>query len=209
MVTNAETLNKNSEEFIGNAWEYAFPTARNKLGIDSTEATESVNYPPTDSFWWIKLSKKGKYNNIPGSPTRLKRTAKRCGTNPTYENSLVMTINGRTKKIKHTETYYTDKDLYANWKPKFPVSNIEWRIRSILNDDRKRKNLGEMPNSWKVRDYGDDWTVRDMNWYIVVAASTDYPFGTLIMTTLWPGRVYDRWGKVNGNHIDVFTHWEV
>ena len=166
-----------------------------------TKDIKPEKYPSTDSFWWVRLSKTGIYNNIPWNPERLKRTGRSCATNPTYENSLVITQGGKPQRITHRETYYTARS--------FPVENIEWRIRSILNSDRKRNWMGEISKSQKVRNEGVDWTIRDMNWYIVVAADLKrFPRWTLIMTTLWPGRVYDVWGKVNGNHIDVFTNWE-
>ncbi len=177
---------------------------------ESTESIESwVKFPPTDSFWWIKLSKTATYS-VPWVKERLKRTGKRRATNPTYENSLVMTKNGRKKHITHYETYYTDKDTYKSGKWKFPVENIEWIIRKILNEDRGRQWLEKIPNNQKIRNYGKDWTIRDMNWYIIVAADErQFPRWTLIMTTLWPGRVYDVWSKVNKNHIDIYTSWPV
>ena len=182
-------------------------TLKEEVNYGANESTEI--YPNTNYFWWIKLSKTEVYNGIPWNPKRLARTGKRCGTNPTYENSLVMTRNGETKKMNHYETYYTDRDVFSNGQTKFPVSNIEWRIRSVLNADRERKWLDKIPQNQKVRNYGADWTIRDMNWYIVVAANLNtYPRWTLIMTTLWPWRVYDTW-KLAANHIDVFTHWEV
>ena len=177
--------------------------------IELNKLQNSVKYPPTDRFWDVMLSKTGAYN-VPWVTEKLKRTGRRCATNPTYENSLVMTQNGKKKYVTHTETYYTDKDVSSSGKPKFPVKNIEWRIRKILNEDRKRLWLKNIPENQKVRDYGKDWTIRDMNWYIVVAADINlFPRWTLIMTTLWPWRVYDAWGKVHQNHIDIFTGWPV
>ena len=166
----------------------------------STEGLAEKKFPPTDYFWWIKLSRTATYNvSLPNGTEKLRRTWHACATNPTYKNALVMTQSGGTRRETHRETYYTTRS--------FPVSNIEWRIRSVLNDDRKRKWLNELPKNQKIRYVGRDWTIRDMNWYIIIAAAKKYPFGTLIMTTLWPGRVYDRWGKVHGNHIDVYTNW--
>ena len=110
-----------------------------------------------------------------------------------------MTQNGEKKYETHKETYYTSK--------RFPISNVEWRIRKVLDEDRKRNWLKEIPQNQKVRSEGNDWTIRDMNGYITIAADKRYKFGTIIMTTLWPGRVYDIWGKVRGNRIDVYTNW--
>ena len=196
---NPEIKGLGTEETIENhgiGWE---ELAKN-INFESTEGLAEKKFPPTDSFWWIRLSKTSIYNvSLPEGTEKLKRTWRACATNPTYENALVMTQNGGTRRETHRETYYTTRS--------FPVSNIEWRIRSVLNNDRKRKWLNELSKNQKVRNVWADWTIRDMYWYIVVAASKSYPIGTLIMTTLWPGRVYDRWGKVNGNHIDVYTNW--
>ena len=166
---------------------------------ESTEAWLEWQFPPTDSFWWIKLSKTKTYN-VPWVEKRLAKTED-WATNPEYEKALVMKQNGKTYRATHKETYYTDKNRH------FPVKNIEWRIRSVLNKDRKRNSLPEIPEWQKVWQYGEDWTIRDMNWYIIIAANLDnYPRGTIIMTTLWPGRVYDTW-RLTANHIDIYTHW--
>lgn len=176
-------------------------TLKEDIGPKAKESRE--NYPNTYSFWWVKLNKTGVYTNIPWDPKRLERTGKRRGTNPTYENSCVMFKNGTEKIMNHYERYYTCKDK------NFPVSNIEWRIRDVLNKDRERQNLPKIPENQKVRNYWADWTIRDMNWYIVIAANLKkYPRWTLVMTTLWPWRVYDTW-KLKENHIDVFTNWPV
>ena len=111
--------------------------------IESIERSTEKKFPPTDSFWWVRLSKTGTYSNIPWNPVRLKRTGRGCATNPTYENALVMTQSGKSRHETHRETYYTTKS--------FPVSNIEWRIRSVLNKDRERNWLKEIPQNQKVR----------------------------------------------------------
>lgn len=56
------------------------------------------------------------------------------------------------------------------------------------------------------RHHGDDGTIRDADGYICVA--TDYsflPYGSIIVTSLGPGKVYDTgcaWGTV-----DIYTCW--
>lgn len=54
------------------------------------------------------------------------------------------------------------------------------------------------------RHVASDGTIRDANNYIVVA-SDDYPKGTVIQTSLGPGKVYDT-GSGSGN-IDLYTDW--
>lgn len=54
------------------------------------------------------------------------------------------------------------------------------------------------------RHIASDGTIRDSSNYIVVA-SDDYPKGTVIQTSLGPGKVYDS-GSGKGN-IDLYTDW--
>ena len=61
-----------------------------------------------------------------------------------------MPQQGKSSNANHKETYYTDKSKY------FPTSNIERRIRSMLNADRKRKDLPEIPKNQPVLQYADD-----------------------------------------------------
>ena len=50
----------------------------------------------------------------------------------------------------------------------------------------------------------DDGTIRDEDGYICVASS-DHKHGTIVMTSVGPGKVYDA-GCSHGT-IDVYTHW--
>ena len=163
--------------------------------INKKEQMNNIpNRPPT-TFWWIKLSQ----TEIYSVPWITQKTSREW-TNAIYKNALVLEKNGKTYRASHKETHYTDRDR------RFPTKNIERRIRSILNKDRKMRNLPRIPNKEKVIQYAKDWTIRDINWYIVLAANLwTYPRGTIIMTTLWPGRVYDTW-KLSPNHIDIYTH---
>ena len=54
------------------------------------------------------------------------------------------------------------------------------------------------------RHIASDGTIRDSGNYIVLA-SDDYPKGTVVQTSLGPGKVYDT-GSGRGN-IDLFTDW--
>ena len=79
----------------------------------------------------------------------------------------------------HTETYYTTKDG-------FKITNTAY---------------GTPPGVHIAK----DGTVRDKDWYIVVACN-GFKFGHIIMTSLWPGKVYDRWWMKRKKHIDIFTN---
>ena len=50
-----------------------------------------------------------------------------------------------------------------------------------------------------------DGTVRDKEGYIVLACN-GLKFGSTVMTSLWPWKVYDRWWMKRKNHIDIFTN---
>lgn len=56
------------------------------------------------------------------------------------------------------------------------------------------------------RHHGDDGTIRDADGYICVAADYSFlPYGSIIVTSLGPGKVYDTgcaWGTV-----DIYTCW--
>lgn len=158
-----------------------------------------IGWPPTTTFWWIILDKTASYSKQLES-LKIEKPVSPHNHTATYENALVMKPNWEIKNENHYETYYTDKN------PNFKTNNIERRIRSILNKDRERQNLPKIPANQKVIQRAADDTLRDINWYIIVAANlTTYPRGTLIMTTLWPWRVYDTW-RLASHHIDIYTH---
>lgn len=152
--------------------------------------------PPTNEFWWITLSQTEPYN----IPWVEKLTAEKWTI--FYENALQINHGEKPKYINHKETYYTDRQ--------FPMTNIEKKVRNILNADRARKNLPKIPENQPVMQYAKDGTIRDINWYIVLASKNDYktyPRGMLVMTTLGPGRIYDRWWEwFDDNHFDIYTH---
>lgn len=95
----------------------------------------------------------------------------------TYKNALTQPKNWRTKYEAHKETFYSQKVLPWTWLEKY--CGLTWRHTA------------------------EDWTVRDGDWYIVVACNYLPRFST-IMTTLWPWKVYDTW-EMTGNHIDIYV----
>ena len=60
--------------------------------------------------------------------------------------------------------------------------------------------------AWEIpgKHVADDGTIRDADGYICVASS-DYKHGTIVMTSVGPGKVYDT-GCSHGT-IDVYTNW--
>jgi hypothetical protein len=82
----------------------------------------------------------------------------------------------------HKETYYT---CNPKVRPHFDINKTAHKVES--------------PHT------AADGTVRDKDGYIVVAAHKDIKFGTVVKTSLWPWKVYDRW-KMGINHYDIFTN---
>ena len=205
-----EYLDFEGSEYLEDMENAGFPTTNETLNdIDSDTDNVDTSRPPTETFWDIVLDPTKTYSNVPwinypdpwvkeNEKENVPLTAEKWTV--TYKGALVMPKNGKSYTADHTETYYTDKSKY------FATSNIEWRIRSMLNDDRQRKNLPQIPKNKAVLQYAKDGTIRDMEGYIIVAANLEtYKRWTLVMTSLGPGRVYDTW-KLGKNHFDIYTH---
>lgn len=156
-----------------------------------TENTIVENTPTGKKFWWIDLNLNSNYEVPWISIKALNNKNKKDFPNVrfgdcrlsrwlwsvTYSDSLVVPNNWGEKRETHKETFYSQKVL-PWW-----ALNIPWR--HVANDG----------------------TVRDKDWYICVAAPLQiYPKGTRIMTTLWPGKVYDTW-KMTWKWIDIYTNW--
>ena len=101
-------------------------------------------------------------------------------------NPLAKSMGSKTFEW-HVETYYT-----ANPKarPHFNIHKTASPVPGV--------HIAEIKQWW-------DGTVRDKDGYIVLACN-GFKFGTIIMTSLWPGKVYDRWWMKRKNHIDIFTN---
>lgn len=146
-----------------------------------TEIESSKN-----SFWWVSLKKNWKYE--------------------------VPWINKVVKKIKH-RTFW---EIFANcrlskwlWSVVFSDSLVvaNWRKK---REDHKETYYSQKKLPWwalKIpwRHVAEDGTIRDKDWYICVAANY-IPKWSQIMTTLWPGKVYDTWW-MKWKWIDIYVNW--
>lgn len=131
-----------------------------------------------NSFYWVKLDTHKAYsvewvsskpqwktNSWAFKNCRLTKRLWRVWLDTTIIEHNWVRIN-RSKY--HEETYYSQKVLPWWWLEKF-----KWL---------------------KWRHVAEDGTVRDGDWYIVVAANLNYaPRDSIVMTSLWPGKVYDTW----------------
>lgn len=171
-----------------------FWLARNIIVPFSAELNNWKNSLDRKTFWTIPLELDGKYS-VPWilDPEKSEKIPYKyfpewgikmfynCRLtqklwNVVYENALV-NYNWITKYETHKETYYSQRKLPWN------KLNIPWR--HVAKNDKPR-------------------TVRDWEWYICVAAN-HIPKWARVMTTLWPGKVYDALEEPNGIHIDIYV----
>ena len=159
--------------------------AINKIKKNLKELKESII-----TFWWLTLSKNDKYDvpwisekansmkhkDFPNVKFGDCRLTKGLWT-VVYSDSIVVPAKWPMRREAHKETYYSQKKLPWQW------LKIPWRHVAA------------------------DGTVRDWEGYIVLAAPLNiYPRWTKIMTTLWPGMVYDTWW-MKWKWIDIYTNW--
>ena len=152
-----------------------------------TELTEWVQ--EQKSFWDIKLHPQNEYT-VPWISDVVKQKKYFWDWNQdifcncrltkklwsvVFENAMIKDVNWNIKYESHKETYYSQKVLPGWW------LKIPWRH------------------------VADDWTVRDKDWYICVAANY-IPKWSEIMTTLWPWKVYDAW-EMKWKWIDIYVDW--
>lgn len=147
----------------------------NQNNIDNRNLDKKNN---TQFFYWVKLDTHKAYsvewvsskpqwktNSWAFKNCRLTKRLWRVWLDTTIIEHNWVRIN-RSKY--HEETYYSQKVLPWWWLEKF-----KWL---------------------KWRHVAEDGTVRDGDWYIVVAANLNYaPRDSIVMTSLWPGKVYDTW----------------
>ncbi len=137
-------------------------------------------------FWWITLSRNNTYD-VPWIANSPKSIKNREFPNVRFGNCRLSKGLGRVvyenalvwgwRRETHQETYYSQRVLPWGW----------------LN----------IPG----RHVAQDGTVRDWEGFIAVAAPLNaYPKWTKIMTTLWPGKVYDTW-HMKGKSIDIYVNW--
>jgi hypothetical protein len=148
------------------------------------------------SFWWISLQKDWKYE-VPWISDSAKKNKHKqfpevafwnCRLTKglwtvVFSDSLVISNNWKQRKEAHKETFYSQKKLPWWW------LDIPWRH------------------------VAKDGTVRDKDWYIVIASPLvekgkydPYPKGTKVMTTLWPWKVYDKWW-MTWKWFDIYVNW--
>ena len=84
---------------------------------------------------------------------------------------------------------------YSNWK-------ITYESHKETYYSQKKLPGGWLKIPW--RHVALDGTIRDSEWFICVA-SNYIPKWSKVMTTLWPGKVYDASEEKEWKHIDIYT----
>lgn len=161
------------------------------IPFKKTEEEMNAYEEMNSSFWGVRLEDTATYE-VPWISTNAKnnpcknefpwvkfwncRLTKNLGS-VVYENAPTQALWWPIINETHKETYYSQKVLPWTWLEKYCW--LTWRH------------------------IAEDWTVRDGDWYIVVACNYLPRFST-IMTTLWPWKVYDTWW-MKWNHIDIYV----
>jgi len=128
--------------------------------------------------WWWKSEVKNQNEKVVDYGNGVKVTLDPHKKYSVCDKPLTKTMG--TKVFNwHKETYYTTKQFNMK-KTASPVPGVH------------------IATWW-------DGTVRDKDGYIVVACNGP-KFGTVVKTSLWPWKVYDRWWMKSSNHYDIFTN---
>ena len=152
-----------------------------------TEATESTE-DGRESFWWLALKKSWTYE-VPW----ISKSAKNLKHKQFPE---VIFGNCRLSKRLWSVLYPNSLVVPKDWVPKKETHKETFYSQKVLP-------WWALQIPW--RHVAEDGTVRDKDWYICVAANY-LPKWSQIMTTLWPGKVYDTW-KMEWKWIDIYVDW--
>lgn len=152
-----------------------------------TEATESTE-SRRDSFWWVALKRSWTYE-VPWISKSAKSLKHR-------QFPGVIFGNCRLSKKLWSVLYPDSLVVPKNWVPKKEIHKETFYSQRVLP-------WWALQIPW--RHVAEDGTVRDKDWYICVAANY-IPKWSQIMTTLWPGKVYDTWW-MKWKWIDIYVNW--
>lgn len=137
---------------------------------------------------WITLKKNWKYE-VPWISEKPKSIQNK-------EFPLVIFGNCRLSRKLGSVLYTNALVIPLNWKTRMETHKETFYSQKVLP-------WGALKIPW--RHVAEDGTVRDKDWYICVAANY-IPKWSVIMTTLWPWKVYDTW-EMKWNHIDIYVNW--
>lgn len=141
-----------------------------------------------NSFWWIQLQKNGEYN-VPWVSKQAKNLKHKQFPGVVFGNC-------RLSKRLGSVLYPDSLVVPVNWSPRREIHKETFYSQKVLP-------WWALKIPW--RHVAADGTIRDKDWYICVAANY-IPKWSTIMTTLWPGKVYDTW-EMKGKWIDIYVNW--
>lgn len=147
--------------------------------IDSSKKEKVDNEDYKKSFWGIQLKYDAEY----------KLSEENYGEKLTKSKWVTNMKNGTIAKYIEKQNKYESKRAEKSHKETY----------------YSQKSLPGKGLNIPGRHVAKDGTIRDQDGYICVACNY-LPKNSLIMTTLWPGRVYDRWW-MRWNWIDLYTNW--
>ena len=179
-----------------NIWEEDDKAYNFEIVEDEYKSSE-VNNTQWENFWWISLSHDRKYI-VPwvNQESIMNNKYKREFPNVQFSDCRLDIKPKKWERI-WTVVYWNALVKPANWKHiKETHKETYYSMRVLPWEDL------DIP--W--RHVAEDGTIRDKDWYICVAANY-IPKWSLVMTTLWPGKVYDTWG-MRGKWVDIYTFWD-
>lgn len=141
-----------------------------------------------NEFWWLSLQKNWEYE--------------------------VPWISKKAKSLRHKQfpgVIFGDCRLSKKlWSVIFSNSLVAPKNWPVRRETHKETFYSQRVLPWwnlqiPWRHVANDGTIRDKDWYICVAANY-IPKWSTIMTTLWPGKVYDTW-KMKWKWIDIYVNW--
>ena len=160
---------------------------KSEIEFTQTESAESIE-SKWETFWWVTLKKDWTYE-VPWISKQAKNLKHK-------QFPGVIFGNCRLSKKLGSVLYPGSLVVPVNWSPRRETHKETFYSQRVL----PWWNL-QIP--W--RHVANDGTIRDKDWYICVAANY-IPKWSTIMTTLWPGKVYDTW-KMKWKWIDIYVNW--
>jgi len=139
-------------------------------------------------FWWIPLQKNWEYE-VPWITKKAKSLKHK-------QFPGVIFGNCRLSKKLWSVIFSDSLVVQKNWLTRREAHKETFYSQKVLP-------WWALQIPW--RHVASDGTIRDKDWYICVAANY-IPKWSTIMTTLWPGKVYDTW-KMKWKWIDIYVNW--
>jgi hypothetical protein len=160
---------------------------KSEIEFTQAESVESIE-SKWETFWWVTLKKDWTYE-VPWISEQAKNLKHK-------QFPEVIFGNCRLSKKLGSVLYPDSLVVPVNWSPRREIHKETFYSQKVLP-------WWALKIPW--RHVAADGTIRDKDWYICVAANY-IPKWSTIMTTLWPGKVYDTWW-MKWKWIDIYVNW--